>query len=66
MSVRMVTCSYCNGKGVAERREIKLDGDWIKPADAAKGEAERWVDCECPRCGGEGEYLVEFVACKIF
>lgn len=29
-------------------------------------DAYRWADCICPRCGGEGSYVVEAMTCKIF
>lgn len=26
----------------------------------------RWIDAPCPRCGGEGSYVVEHTVCRIF
>ena len=49
--------------------------DWLQPwhrADAMRQYVEaaptifRWADCHCPACEGQGEYVVEHFACKIF
>lgn len=69
MTIRLVQCSLCNGTGRCERREVLVGDEWItgKQADSSEIEGpERWVDCDCPRCGARGAIEVEYVRCKIF
>lgn len=78
MSVRVVTCSLCNGKPMQRLEERTCEGAWVHnpalPADladawiAADGERAplRWADAPCPRCDGAGEYVVEYVTARIF
>lgn len=40
--------------------------DAMNALAAAAPEFLRWADCSCPACDGAGEYLVEYVPCKIF
>lgn len=58
--------------------ERTQDGSWVYndslPQDLAdawiaqEGERAplRWADAPCPRCGGAGEYEVEFMVARIF
>jgi len=81
MSVRMVNCGFCDGKPVEKLEERTPEGDWVsrgwKPLTLTHEEIDemirkdplapyRWVDAPCPRCGGAGEYEVEYVTAKIF
>ena len=62
MSLRTVTCSFCHGSGVAEKKAVDESGN-VKLDENGNPE---WTECTCPRCHGDGEYQVEYFACKIF
>lgn len=76
MSLREVTCSYCNGTGQAEAQEIWCSEtcSWVRASNFTVQEFKenysltknRWVDVNCPRCHGNKTYMVEYVTCKIF
>ena len=78
MSVRSVPCSLCEGRPMQRLEERTQDGAWVYndslPQDLADawiardGERAplRWADAPCPRCGGAGEYEVEFTVARIF
>ena len=69
------TCSFCNGRKVADALEESHRGTWVRPdyrRDPAAGECAwqlaragthphifRVVDSTCPRCNGRGEYEIE-------
>lgn len=74
--VNTQTCSFCKGKKVVEVLEVWHPDscEWVRIPKVCSEtlyrivttEKTRWVDSECPNCGGSGEYQVEFVPCKIF
>lgn len=68
------TCPFCNGtQRVESLEERDANGDWHPNtmlhhdvADAwiasdGNGVPLRWVDKDCPVCGGVGEVAIEFV-----
>jgi hypothetical protein len=71
------TCRFCKGSGKAESlMEVDECGDWhankTMPHQVADSLISsgittlRWEDCDCPICGGEGQYELEAIPCKIF
>lgn len=81
MSVHSQTCSFCKGSGQAERWETAelSDGTIIRRDDctpemirlisdgAFPGVTVHWTEADCPRCDGQGSYLVEvFRGVRIF
>lgn len=69
MSVAWVTCSYCQGRKTAEVMEVYSEEEaaWVRaPKGHPESEHTRWVDCSCPKCGGQGSYEIETTPCKIF
>ena len=73
----MAECRFCKGSGKAQSlMELSFNDEWVPnkqlPHELADALIKdgctilRWDDCDCPVCGGKGEYLLESVQCKVF